>query len=279
MEGRWKIDQTPSAGDKTGGDVIWENPEHGQKADTFFDVSFNAGSLKLEEGHQIQVYLDVVDQHGDAYNTTASPEDWTHAVTSRDPGLEVVNCALVNGQLVVTLEAGRDGVNLTGDVFRVEVTAVADDQREGHEQLVFDINDSIPARDLSSGATIGSNWDVHDDLLIAIEENAHSQPLNDQPTPVADLVEAFELQADALHLPSPDLPLDLSIPDPLHDQGHGFAYMHQGQGLGDGGVLDAVVLDEPDQLPDDQIEHASDGVGTTSFEDRGGLNAAWNRLT
>ena len=85
MEGRWKIDQTPSAGDKTGGDVIWENPEHGQKADTFFDVSFNAGSLKLEEGQHIQVYLDVVNQHGDAYNTTAAPEDWTHAVTSRDP--------------------------------------------------------------------------------------------------------------------------------------------------------------------------------------------------
>jgi hypothetical protein len=31
-------------------------------------------------------------------------------------------------------------------------------------------------------------------------------------------------------------------------------------------------------LPEDQIEHASDGVGL-SFEERGDLNAAWGRLT
>ena len=134
IEGRWTIDQTPSAGDKTGWDLIWENPEHGQKADTFFDVSFNAGSLKLAEGQQIQVYLDVMDQHGDVHITTAEPEDWSHAVTSRDPGLEV--------------------------------SAVSDLEAEGREQLVFDINDTVAARDLATDATIGIHWDAHDDLLI-----------------------------------------------------------------------------------------------------------------
>jgi hypothetical protein len=235
-------------------------------------------SLRLEDGQQIQVYLDVVDKRGDATSTTAASDDWTHAVTSRDPCLEVVSSALVNGQLVVTLEAGREGVNLTGDVFRVDVKAVADDQSECREQLVIDLNDTLPARDLSSGATIGSNCDPHNNPLIAIEENAHAQLLIDRPTPVGDLVEAFEHQVDAQDHLSADLPLDLSISDPLRDLGHGFAYGHDCQGLEPGGLEDVVVVADPDQLPEDQIEHATDAVGM-SFDHRGGLCAVWNRLS
>ena len=275
IEGRWKIDQTPAAGDKTGGDVIWENPEHGQKADTFFDVSFNQGSLKLEEGQRIEVLLDVYRHGADTTFTTAEREDWSFAVSGRDPHLPVVASAVNEaGQLVVTLEADKAGVNLTGAVFRVAITAVADDQSEGHEQLVFDINDTIPARDLSSGATIGAAWDAHDDLVISIEENS-SPP---QPLSLGELVEAFELQPVLPELPSQTMAANLTIPDPLHEHGQGHAYGHDASAPDDGGLDDVAALEDPDPLPEDQIEHASDGVGV-NIEDPGGLNAAWNRLT
>ena len=273
IEGRWKIDQTPAAGDKTGGDVIWENPEHGQKADTFFDVSFNQGSLKLDEGQRVQVFLDVYHQSGDANLTTAEPEDWSYAASGRDPHLPVVGSEInAAGQLVVTLEAAKDGVNLTGDVFRVEVSAVNDSEPEGHEQLVFDINDTIPAIDVSSGATIGANWDAHDDLLISIEENPSELPGPLALLPLGDLVEAFELQQQQLDRPTTGLSLDLAIPASMHQQGPD-DQSPDGSELGD-----LLALDEPDQLPEDQIEHASDGAGI-SLEDRGGLSDVWNRLS
>lgn len=273
IEGRWKIDQTPAAGDKTGGDVIWENPEHGQKADTFFDVSFNQGSLKLDEGQKVQVFLDSYHQSGDANLTTAEPEDWSYAVSGRDPHLPVVGSEInAAGQLVVTLEAAKDGVNLTGDVFRVEVSAVNDSQPEGHEQLVFDINDTIPAIDVTSGATIGANWDAHDVLLIRIEEDAPLELGHAAMFPLGDLVEAFELQQGLANLPTADMLVDLATPDPLHAIG-------QDDGAIDARhVLEIAAVAEPDHLPEDQIEHASDGMGV-SFEERGGLSDAWNRLT
>lgn len=67
------------------------------------------------------------------------------------------------------------------------------------------------------------------------------------------------------------MPVDLAIPDPLHP------LVQDDGGIDAGGVLDVAAVVEPDQLPEDQIEHASDGVGV-SFEDRGGLSDAWNRL-
>jgi hypothetical protein len=226
----------------------------------------------LDEGQRVQVFLDVYHQSGDANLTSAAPEDWSYAVSGRDPHLPVVGSEInAAGQLVVTLEAGKAGVNLTGDVFRVEVSAVNDSEPEGHEQLVFDINDTIPAIDLSGGATVGTNWDAHDDLLISIEENTPLEHGHAALLPLGDLVKAFELQQGLADLTAADMPVDLAIPDSLHPLG-------QDDGAIDaGGVLDVAAVAEPDQLPEDQIEHASDGVGV-SFEDRGGLSDAWNRL-
>ena len=208
----------------------------GQKPDTLFDVSFNQGSYKLAEGQQIQVFLDVHHQHDDATLTTADQADWAFAVSSKDPGLAVVDSQLEDGQLVVTLQAVRDGVNLTGDVFRVEVSAVDDDEAEPTpELLVFDINDDVPALDLATNTVIGSDWDDHDDLVITIAEN----PAPDDPA-FADLgavVEAFEAEIEA-HPPEAPTDADLGL---------------------------ELLLIQEANLPDDQaLDGLTDGAGDDS---------------
>ena len=176
------------------------------------------------------------DQHDDAVVTTAEPEDWAFSVTSKDPGLDVVASELVDGQLVVTLEAVRDGVNLTGDVFRVEVTAIADAITEDTpELLVFDINDDVPALDLATQRVIGSDWDDHDDVVITIAENpdADSAARDD----LGAVVEAFEAEIEA----------------------------HPPEALADADLGLALMLSQEVNLPDDQaLDDLADGGGDDS---------------
>jgi hypothetical protein len=282
IDGRWMIHQTSTHG--MGDAVIWEHPDHSHQATTTFDVSFNqGGDFKLEEGQRIEVYLDVLLPEGSDAPSPAQPQDWTHEVTSEPgSGLVVVSSVFDGEQLVVTLEADRPAVNLNGEVFRVDVTAVSDDETEPPEAVVFDINDTVPARDLSSDAPIGTAWDDHDDLLITIEDaiaappDGHSKAT--EPNSVGDLVEAFEQQSAFVDLPSSEMSPELSIPDPSHDHGFGHAFGHDAAGLQAEGLMDEPLPDEPDPLPEDQIEHASDGVGA-GLEEHGDLNAAWSRLT
>ena len=77
---------------------------------------------------------------------------------------------------------------------------------------------------------------------------------------VGVLVEACEAQGDVTPITSLEQPLELTIPDPLHDQGFGHAYGLEGAD-GDSAVYgDVVNPDAPDPIPEDQIEHASGGL-------------------
>ena len=90
---------------------------------------------------------------------------------------------------------------------------------------------------------------------------------------LGDLVEDFEERSAQTDGSPFTVPTDLVIPNVAHCLG-----MPSAEDVVLTSALDGVLVpDDPDALLDDRVEHASDGAGINS-DDRGGLNAVWNRL-
>jgi hypothetical protein len=146
----------------------------------------------LAHGEVIRVFLDIDP------SSTASLADWSWQVEPVH-GLALVSTEIANGQLIATLQVDQDqGLNLTGKVLDVSITATPDRVPEGGETLLFDINDERPAEFVENGQIIGQTWEDKDDYLITIQdESVQGGPPQGMASLEAPATESFETASPA----------------------------------------------------------------------------------
>lgn len=173
--GRWFIAQADNHDRQSTPD---KTIEEGGRNWTFNVIYQGNGNYPIALGETVVVTMDLWYPNG--MDQATFEEDYELALAGIGQ-FDVVGWEIVDGQLIVTIEANKDGANLTGSVFKVTIDALSDEVDDDGEVVGFDFTDAV-----HGDVTVGEGWETNDDVLIEIGEDDSNDPPEDPEDPPED---------------------------------------------------------------------------------------------